>query len=185
MNKFLLVVGILSIAVLTLGVAGFAYAQSQNPPAPEYPYGPGMMGDYDEYGYAHGMMGGYGRGYDHDEIMGGNSEFGPMHEAMIGALAEALDITPEEVETRHEAGETLWQFAAAEGLTDEEIRDVMLSIHDRALEDTIANDWLTEEQAEWMDAHMEHMWSGDSQSSGFGDHCGGGFYNNTSWQSEN
>jgi len=179
MKKILLVIGILSIALLTLGVAGFAYAQSQTPLTPEYPYGAGMMGD--SGGIGHGMMGGYGmHALSGAEGIGWNGEYGPMHDAMVAALAEALDITSEEVEARHDAGETMWQIAAADGLTDEEIRDVMLSAHDLALEDAVANGWLMEEQAEWMDAHMEQIWSGNYQNGGFGDHCGGSQFNNSS-----
>lgn len=182
MNKFLLVVGILSIAVLTLGVAGFAYAQGQTPPAPEYPYGPGMMGDYAGHGYDHSMMDGNGHGYGMGYgIMGSNGEYGPMHEAMVTTITEALDLTSDEIEVRHNSGETLWEIAEAEGLSAEEIQDLMFSAHNYASEDAVANGWLTEEQVESMDAHMEQMWSGDSQSGGFGGHCGGGgWYNNNS-----
>ena len=167
MQKILFVVGVLSIAVLTLSVAGFAYAQSQTPPTPEYP-GYGMMG------------GGYGRGYGQG-MMGWNVEHGPMHEAMVAALAEQLGIKPEEIESRLDAGESMWQIAEAAGLSAEEIQDLMLSAHDRALVDAVSNGWLTESQAEWMDAHMEQMWNG---SAGFGGHCGGR-NNNSRWQGEN
>jgi hypothetical protein len=187
MKKILVVVGILSIVVLAVGAAGFAYAKSQTPKASEYPFGPGMMGafDGDGRGFGHGMMddsgGGYGRG-----MMGWDGEYGPMHDAMVSALAEALDLTTEEVETRHDGGETLWQIAAAEGRTDEEIREVMLAAHDIALEDAVANGLLTEEQAKWMDAHMEQMWSGDYEGGGFGGHCGSGWQNdNSRLQGEN
>ena len=190
MKKTLLIVAILSIAVLTLGVAGYAYAQDQTPHAPEYPYGLGMMEDYD--GYDHGMMGGYVHGYGHGmhvlsgaEGMDWNGEHGPMHEAMIATFAEALDLIPEEIEARHDAGETLWEIAEAEGLSAEEIQDLMFSTHDFALEDAVANGWMTEEQAGWMNAHMEQMWSGDYQNGSFGSHCGGGGYNNPRWQGEN
>ncbi len=160
MKKLLLVVTGFVVAVLVFGVAGFAYAQSQTPPTPEYPYGPGMMGG----GYGRGMMGGYDDFGGHG-MMGWDGEEGPMHEAMVAALAEALGLTSEEIEARHDAGETLWQIAEAEGLSAEEIQDLMFSAHDVALEEAVANGWLTQEQAEWMDSHMEQMWEG-------GNHCG-------------
>lgn len=180
-NILYIVVGFM-VAVLVFGVAGYAYAQSQTPPIPEYPYGPGMhamrgvegMGG----GYGHGMMGGSG-------MMGWNDEYGPMHDAMIAALAEALSLTPEELEARHDAGETMWQIAESEGLSPEAIQELMLSAHDNALEDAVANGWLTEEQAEWMDAHMDQMWSGEYGNGGFGGHCGGGGWNASRWQGEN
>jgi hypothetical protein len=160
MKKTLLIVAVLSITVLTLGLAGYAYAQDQTP---ENLYNHGMMGDYAENGpgYGRGMMGGYG-GHG---MMGWNSEEGPMHDAMVAAVAEALGLTPEEIEARHDAGETIWKIAESEGLSAKEIQDLMLSTHDGALEDAVANGWLTQEQAEWMDIHMEEMWDG-------GSHCG-------------
>jgi hypothetical protein len=116
-------------------------------------------------------MGGYG-------MMGLNGEEGPMHETMVTAVADALGMAPEEIETRHDAGESLWQIAAAEGLSAEEIQDLMFSAHDAALEEAVANGWLTQEQADWMDSHMEQMWEGGSpcgsqDGTGFMPHRGG------------
>ena len=99
--------------------------------------------------------------------MGWNGEEGPMHEAMIDALAESLDLSPEKIESRHDASESLWEIAEAEGLSDEEIRELMFSSHDAALEDAEVDGWLTPEQADWMDKHMNQMWNGDY------DHCAG------------
>ena len=39
------------LAVLTLSLAGYAYAQGQPPPPGEYPYGPDMMNGYGGYDY--------------------------------------------------------------------------------------------------------------------------------------
>jgi hypothetical protein len=177
MRKILWVAVGFIVAVLVFGVASFAYAHSQTPPTPEYPYGPGMMSG----GYGRG----HGRGYGHG-MMGWGGEYGPMHEAMIAALAETLDLTSEELEARHDAGESMWQIAESEGLSAAEIQDLMLSTHDKALQDAVANGQLTEEQAEWMDAHMEQMWSGEYGDGGFGGHCGGGgWHANSRWQGEN
>jgi hypothetical protein len=186
MKKTLLVVGILSITVLIFGVVGFAYAQNRTLPNSEYPHGPGMMGDYDDHGFGHGMMGSYGRGMG-SGMVGWNGEYGPMHESMIAALAEALDLTPEELKSRHDAGETLWEIAEAEGLSGEENQELMISTHNFALEDAVANGLMTAEQAEWMDAHMDQLWSGDYQDVGFGGHCGGSGWlkDNSRWQGEN
>ena len=187
MKRFLLVVGILSITALTLGVAGFAYAQNQTPPNPDHPYGPGMMRNYGDYGrgYWHGMMGEFGRGYGRG-MMDWNSGYGPMHEWMVAALAERLGVPTDEIEARHAAGESMWEIAQSEGLSVDEIQDLMFSAHDKALEDAVANGWMTEEQAKWMDAHMDQMWSGDFENGAFGGHCGGGGrYNNSRWQDQN
>jgi len=169
MKKLLLVLGVLSAAVLAFGAVGFAYAHNQNPPDSDTPYGPGMMGG--GYGYGGGWMGaGYGHG--RGGMMGWGYQNGPMHEAMVSALADELGLSVEEIETRHENGETLWEIAAAQGLSADEIQAVMFSAHDIALEEAVASGWLTEEQAQWMNEHMDQRWSGEY--SGFSGHCGGG-----------
>lgn len=157
MRKIWIGIVILAVAVVALGVAGFAYAQSRS--TDDYPHGPWMMGEYE--GHGHGM-----RGFGH---MGWGGEYGPMHEFMVSELAEALDLSPDTIEARHDAGETLWEIAAAQGLSDEETQELMLKAHDTALEQAIESGWLSEEQAEWMDGHMEGMWDGDY---GYGHHCG-------------
>ena len=165
MKKTLLIVAVLSITVLTFGIFGYAYAQGQTTPSSGYPYGSGMMGDNTGYGrYSHGMMSGFG-GHG---MMDWNGEGGPMHDAMITALADALGLSIDEIAARHDAGETLWEIAEAEGLSIEEIQELMFSAHNDALDDAVANGWLTQEQAEWMDTHMEQMWDG-------GSHCDGNF----------
>jgi Spy/CpxP family protein refolding chaperone len=158
MNKNFIVIAALILAVLTLSLAGYAYAQGQPPPPSDYHYGPDMMDGYS--GHDYGMMG-YGYG-----MMGWDGEEGPMHESMIDSLAESLDLSPQEIEARHDAGESLWEIAEAEGLSDEEIRELMFSSHDAALENAEINDWLTPEQSDWMNEHMNQMWDGDY------DHCG-------------
>ena len=168
-NKWL-IVGISIVALLGLAFgglvwAGTAYAQSQTPPATGYLRG--MMDGYrtpggyssqsGQYG-GYGMMGGFG--------MMGAAGYGPMHDDMVDALAEALNLTPEEIQSRIEAGETPWQIAQAQGLSDEEIQQLMLDAHDKALDAAVEAGTLTQEQADWMDQHMESMWSADG--AGFG-----------------
>lgn len=191
MKKTLLILSIIGVTVLVFGAAGFAYAQNQTPPVPEYPYGQGMMGGFGRGMHAlngvdrDGDPDSYGPGYGHG-MMGWNGEYGPMHESMVAALAETLELPVDEIEARHESGETLWEIAETEGLTADEIRELMSSAHDIALEDAVANGWMSEEQAEWMDDHMEQRWLGDGTGTGFGGHCGdGGWMGNTRWQGEN
>ena len=176
MKKILVGVALLGIAVLTFGAVGFVYAQTQTPPAPDYPYGPGMMGGY--RGHGPGMMG-FGYGW-----MGYGGHEGPMHESMITGLAKATGLSVEEIEKRHDAGETFSAIAAAEGLSEGEIREVMTSAHASALEEAVANGWLTPEQVDWMQEHMDWMWNGDGEYNGYGGHCGswGRFNNNSGWR---
>ena len=107
MKKSLVVVAILAAILTALAAVGFALADK---PTPQAPFGPGMMG-----GRGGGMMGGF------------QSEdgYGPMHETMEAAMAEALGISEEELEERHAAGETAWSIAQEKGLTQEQFVQLM------------------------------------------------------------
>lgn len=166
-NKWLIVgISIVALAALAFGGlawAGTAFAQSQTPPVPGYPGG--MMGGAQGHPYGgYGMMDGYRTpgGYG----MMGAAGYGPMHDEMVDAFAGALNLAPEEIQSRIEAGETPWQIAQAQGLSDEEIQQLMLDAHDKALDAAVEAGTLTQEQADWMDQHMELMWSADG--AGFG-----------------
>ena len=169
MKKNLIVLAILSVTVLSLGVAGYAYAHSQTPPVPGDAYAPRTMGGYGGYG----MMGDHAPG-----IMDGIGDEGPMHETMIAAFAEALRLTPEELEARHDAGETLWQIAESQGLNEDDIQSLMLTAQDKALNQAVADGTMTQEQANWMIDHMNQMWEG-----GF-THCNGSGANSPYFQGQ-
>jgi hypothetical protein len=146
--KWILVgISVLAISALALGGllwARTAYAQAQTPTAPGYP--DGMMGSYGMFGGGYGMMGGYG--------------YGPMHTYMVEGLAEALNLKPEDLQKRLEAGETPWQIAQSQGLSNGQIQQAMLEAHDKALDAAVKAGFLTQQQADWMDQHMEQMWGG-------------------------
>ena len=161
MKKWIFI-GISILALAVLSAVGFAwaqtaYAQTQTPPFPGYQHGMmgGQAGGYGMMGRQHG---GYG--------MLGAETYGPMHDSMVDALAEALNLAPEEVQTRIDNGETPWQIAEAQGLNQDQIGQLMQDAHDKALEGAVEGGTLTQEQADWMDQHMESMWSGDF--SGYG-----------------
>jgi hypothetical protein len=156
MKKVALVFVGLLVFVAVFGVAGFAYAQTQTPPGEGAPSaaGPGW-----------GMMGRAGQG-----MMGG-SGYGPMHEYMEQALAAKLGLTEQEIEDKLAAGETMWSMAQAQGMTDEEISNLMLAARDEALKAAVAAGELTQEQADWMSQHMQQM-RGNGMGAGG---CGGGF----------
>lgn len=149
---------IVGIVVLALGAAGLAYARTQSPMAPYYqqvsdegyPYGSGMMG--------RGMMGmgGYnstfGSGFA-GPMMDGD-ENGPIHEYMIESLADALGIDSTELETRHDAGETLWDIAQEQGISQEDFYALVQSARSEALDQAVADGVITQEQADWMLDHM-------------------------------
>lgn len=167
MKKIILIATGALIAVLALGVAGLAYAQTQTPPEPAYPAGPGWMhwgaeGAPQTGTYGPGMMGGrgFGRMGGH---MTGTAGYGPMHTYMLSALAAELGLTEEDLQARLDAGATMWQIALDQGLTEEQVVELMDRAHDAALEAAVAAGALTQEQADWMEEHMDAM-----QATGFG-----------------
>ena len=175
MKKFLIVGAVLALAIVALGAAGLVYAQTQTPPTPTYPgYGPGMMGGRG------GMMGGYQSG-----------SFGPMHEYMVEAYAEAFGITVEELQERLVGGENMWQIALASGFSEEEIPGLMTVAHTQALNKAVEAGVLTGEQADWMIQRMAQRQAqgfgpGTGGCGGFGGHMsnGGGMMRGWRWNNQ-
>jgi hypothetical protein len=116
-------------------------------------YGPGgMMG---KRGNAPGMMGRGGFGVARGE--------GLMHDYMIAAFAEAVDLTPAEVETRLEGGERMVEIATAQGITEEALPDLLTQVRTSALSAAVADGVITQAQADLMLEHMNNY-----QGQGFG-----------------
>jgi hypothetical protein len=153
MKKIFLTGGLLVLFVLALGIAGLAYAQSETPPYPGY--GPGMMG---------GRGGGFGG------MMGGSvsGEYGPMYTYMIEAFAGALGLDPAELQSRRDAGETLWQIAESLGFSQDEFGQLWVDARTEALDQAVADGVITQEQADWMIQHMAGR-----QGAGYGPGSGG------------
>jgi hypothetical protein len=79
---------------------------------------------------------------------------GPMHEAFLGALAEGLGTTAEDLEDRLKSGESLSEIAEAEGLSDEELGSLISEANEAALQAAVDQGLITQEQADWMAQHM-------------------------------
>ena len=135
-------VAVLAVAIVALGLAGYAYAQTPTPPTT--PFGPGgRMGG--QGGRMGGMMGG---------LLATGQE-GPMHEYMLAAMAEALDMSVEDLQAELDAGKTMWQVAEAKGLSLEEFQTLMADARSEALKQAVEAGTLTQEQADWMLNHMQ------------------------------
>lgn len=160
MKKFSIFAAITVVLLATLALAGMAFAQTQYPPDPDQPYngGPGWGPSRGMMNPGSGMMGGrWNRNYT------GQNEpesYGPMHEAMISALAQAFNLTPEELEARHEAGETMWDLTQDLGLTQEQFQAAMIQARTEALNQTVADGVISQEQTDWIQERMNGMWSG-------------------------
>jgi hypothetical protein len=169
--KKLLLIGVgFVLAVALFGVAGFAFAQvqqsglmqTQDTPEPlptvdpEFPDGlsgwsrgfhGGRLGDWMNP-VPGGMM-------DFDLVEG---EGGPLHDYLWPALAEAFDLTDEQVEAFEIVRETTQGIR--EDLTPEEIGDAMQGAMSAAIENALADGAITEEQAEsWLERveQMDHF----------------------------
>lgn len=153
MKRFLLI----GVAVLFVAGTIFTAAQAQSPAPDVDGFGPWMGG-----GRGHGgMMGGGMHAGGFGGMMRGRwnrqgGEYGPMHEYMVEALAEALEITPEELQARFDEGQTPYQIALDLGFSEEEIPTLFSEAHQAALDAAVADGVLTQEQADWMRDHMQY-----------------------------
>lgn len=182
MKKVLGSLAIAAIAVLGFGFAGWAYAQSPT----DGPYGGGMMGGQagDHGMYDQGMMGSYG-GMMGDHGMSGQGMLGgyggmmgdhdgmeALHEYMLPAMASALGLTPENFEARLEAGESFWDIAEVQGLTQEDAWSLMQDARTAALQQAVEDGAIDPDFAAWMLEHADQMHGADGF--GAGGHCGEG-----------
>jgi uncharacterized membrane protein len=190
MKKILIIGSLLVVLALVVGVAGVVYAQRGTPPT-----GQGMMGGsgYRMMGgraaqstqapdgtttnsYGYGMMGrrgGMGVG------MMASGSYGPMHDYMVAALATQIGMTPEDLQAQIDGGKIPYQILTDQGKTAAEIQTILQAAHDEALKQAVAAGAITQDQADWMDSHMEQMWQ-----NGFGPGSGG-CMGGGRWQNQN
>jgi hypothetical protein len=157
MKKTLISIAIVGLVALSLGAAGLVYAQSQTPTPGTPGNGPGVMGW---------------------QAANGSPGSGVLHTYMVAALAQQLGLTTDELQSRLAGGETAWQIAQSQGLSAEQVSSLIQSAHDTALQQAVAGGSLTQEQADWMDDHMQGMWGNGG---GYGPGLGPcrGVYGNT------
>jgi hypothetical protein len=137
---------IIGIVVLTAALTvGAAFAQTTTPAEPTTEYGPGMMGGRGGYG----MM-----NQEFYQAQLADGSYGPMHEYMMEAFANAFGINPEDLESRLAAGENMWQVAEAYGISSEDFSALRLEVRAGALEQAVAAGIITQGQAEWMNQRM-------------------------------
>ena len=75
---------------------------------------------------------------------------GLLHDYMEKAMADAVGLTVDAFEARHDAGETFYQIALAEGFTAEEIPALMQAARANALDAAAKDGVISQEQADWM-----------------------------------
>jgi hypothetical protein len=162
MKKTALLIGIIVVAIASLLIAGYAFAQTPSPSNPNCPAdcpvgdptssrpttpGWGMMGK------GQGMMA--GRWSQSGDAT--NPGYGPLHETMFAAMAEALGLTPEELQAHIDSGETMWDIAETQGLTAEKFQEIMIQRRTEAINQAVVDGLITQEQADWMITRMAQM----------------------------
>lgn len=138
MKKSVLISSIALVVAISLGLVGSAFAQTPNPNTPINPNNPGMMG-----------RGG---------MMGRNGTFGPMHDYLVSAMAEAMSVDKAELEAALANGQTMWQFAQAKGYTLEQVQQLMQTARTNAIAKMVEAGVITKEQGDWMLSRMQGMW---------------------------
>ena len=146
------------VAVLTLGVVGVAYAQT---PTQDAGTGSGS-----------GWMGGRG---SRSSMGAGNMGTGDgiLHDYMIAAYAEKLNIPAADLEAQLSQGETMSQIAASTGLTVDQFRTLMVEARTQAIDQAVASGTLTQEQADWMKSRGAGQMAGGQMGNGRGMHGAG------------
>jgi hypothetical protein len=138
MKKAFLFLGIFIAVLAIAGTAFVVNAQNNNPPAGETTC-PGFDGEQNGWfgrggmrGFGHGGMMGFGRFSENGECPGfaGDGEFGPMHDTMTQALADATGLSVEEINQRLADGEHHYEIALDAGLTEEDLQTLMEQVHE-------------------------------------------------------
>lgn len=97
-----------------------------------------------------GMRGGFG--FDEFPARGD----GLIMEYIDAALADVLDVSPDELQSMKENGLNLRDYAEENDLTVEELHDLMKEVHTRAIQAAFEDDAITEDQYEMMMERLEN-----------------------------
>ncbi len=160
MNKLVKSLVILAVVAIAFGSASAVFAQSGENTGLSSRTGRGGRG---------GGGGGTMLGEANSVRLQDGFQDGLLHDAMIAAFAEALDLTVDELNKRLEAGETMADIALSTGLTLEDFRDLMVEVRTQVYDQAVADGILTEEQAEWLKSRGagRYMNAGMGMNTGF------------------
>lgn len=179
------------IAVVAIVGAGFAFAQGLTPWG-----GYGMMGNQGGMmsGYAtqngtpvpgfggmngQGGMGAMGsmmnmmttmNGVDMNAMHQWMSDTNGVHNIVWGGLAEALNLTPDELNAQLASGQTLTQIAVAQGVSPEQLTTILETSMKAGLDQAVADGVFTREQADRMLTQMsgQYQWMITQMGAGMG-----------------
>ncbi|MEJ2601212.1 MAG: hypothetical protein P8Z00_22970 [Anaerolineales bacterium] len=151
MKKLLIITSIALVAVLALGVTGFAFAQSPTPQSPATPGAGQGQGGWANGAPRLGLGGRAGQfgGAGAFAARAGNG-YGLMHTEMLATFAQAFNMNQEDLQTRLDAGETMWAIAQEKGLSADQFTQLMQQARSTALQQAVTDGTLTQAQADWM-----------------------------------
>jgi hypothetical protein len=109
----------------------------------------------------------YGRGIHGGTPLEGR-EGGILQKYMEAALADALGVSVGELQAMKEDGLNLKEYAEEQGLTDEELRDLMVEVNTNAINAALEDGAITQEQADWMLDALENSGGRMPFAPGFG-----------------
>ena len=153
MKKFTVTLMVVAVVVIALGAVGVAYAQT-NPQGIGTGLGAGMMA-------GRGSRGGMGAG----NMTAGD---GILHDYMIAAYAEKLNIPVADLEARIDQGETMAQIAVSTGLTVDQFRTLMVEVRTQAIDQALKDGKITQQQADWMNQRGAGQMAGGQMGNGRG-----------------
>ncbi len=143
MKKILISIAV--VAVLFVGGLGIAMASAQagNPPAADAtPTLGGMLRN--GWGGHGGMMGGFAAREDR-----------PLHDLMITAWAEKLNLTVDELTAQLDDGLKMVEVAAAQGVSGEDFTSAWVEVHTTVWDEAVAQGLITADQAQFMKDRMQ------------------------------
>jgi hypothetical protein len=133
MKKFIFTMIVFAAVAVAFAAVGVAYAK-----------GPNQVSEA-----ANGWMNGNGSRNGMGEGYAITGE-GLLHDYMISAYAEALNVSATDLEARMDNGETMAQIALSEGLTFDQFHTLMVDVRNQATGLAFNDGVLTQAQVDWM-----------------------------------
>ncbi len=91
---------------------------------------------------------------------------GPLHDYMVTAVAQALGITPADLEARLASGQTAYQVGLDLGISADKIPALLSGARAQALEAAVAAGVITQQQADRMKTRGTQMGMGNCSGAG-------------------
>lgn len=107
------------------------------------------------------------------EEPGSGTVRGPLHDYIVTAFADNLNLNVEDVNAALESGQTLHDLAIAEGITVEDLPALMQQVFSVALDEAVADGVITQERADRMLQRMQSR-GAEGFGTGRGDRMGAG-----------